>query len=94
MRASSILAVSAFSLALSSAVASADPTALAAPGAKAARPATRGAEITLDPTICYGKRQRPMAAVEVSRIVPSAPLAELRNPVVESIAAAVDHEPF
>jgi hypothetical protein len=86
MRASRIVALLAFSLALCS-TAWADET--AKPAAK-----PRGNVIVLEVVKIKGKPQRPLVAVDINRLVPRAPLPELRQPLVERIAAAVENDPF
>jgi hypothetical protein len=86
MRASRILALTAFSLALCS-TAWADET--AKPAAK-----PRGNAFTLDEIKIKGRIQRPLVAIDINRLVPRAPLPDLRQPLVERIGAAVESDPF
>jgi hypothetical protein len=101
MRASRIVALSAFSLALCSTAAWADET-VAAPATKASvtmgetpkPPAAKRGEYTLDTTIIHGRPARPNVAVDISRLIPRAPLSELRKPLVDRIGAAIEKDPF
>lgn len=85
MRAPTILAFSAFSLALCSTAAWAEET---------AAPAPKGNVVTTEMVKIKGRRQVPSAVVDVNRMVPRAPLPELRKPLAERIAAAVEKDPF
>jgi hypothetical protein len=87
MRASRILALTAFSLALCSTAAWAEET--AKPAAK-----PRGNEITLDVVKIKGRAPRPQVTVDINKLVPRAPLPELRTPLVDRIAAPVEKDPF
>jgi hypothetical protein len=106
MIASKLGALAALSLCLWSASAAADdqpaakkqpaPAAAPAPVAKPAEAKPAGAkkgEITIHVKIT-GRRQVPSAAIDVARLVPRAPLPELRKPLVHRIGAAVDKAPF
>lgn len=50
-------------------------------------------EITIQVKI-YGRRQVPSASIDVARLVPRAPLPELKKPLVDRIGAAVESAPF
>ncbi len=67
-------------------------TALAEEPAKA-HAAKRG-EITLDGLIITLKPPRPVAAVDVARLTPKLTLAELRQPLLGRIEAAIEKDPF
>ena len=83
MRAPTIVALSTLSLALcTSAAALADET---------AKPAQK--TVTVEVKI-KGRPARPSAAVDVSRLVPRAPLPELRQPLLDRIGAAAEKDPF
>jgi hypothetical protein len=66
--------------------------ALADEAAKA-QPAPRG-KIMLDGLIITLKPPRPVAAVDVARLTPKVTLAELRQPLIGRIEAAIEKEPF
>ena len=84
MCASRLVALSVFSLALFSTAAWADETAKAAPKDK----------VTVVPGITVqGPRHVPVS-VDVARLVPRAPLPDLRQPLVDRIAAAAENDPF
>jgi hypothetical protein len=50
--------------------------------------------ITLTEVTITGRIQKPIAAVDVSRIQPKLTLAELRQPFLDRIEAAIYKEPF
>ena len=50
--------------------------------------------ITLAEVTITGRIQRPIAAVDVSRIQPKLTLAELRQPFLERIEKAIYKDPF
>jgi len=85
MRASTILALAAFSLALVSTAAWADET---------AKPMPRGNVVTLPVVKIQGRPQHPQVVVNVARLVPRAPLPELRRPLVDGAGTAVDKDPL
>jgi hypothetical protein len=58
-----------------------------------APPAPRG-KIMLDGLIITLKPPRPVAAVDVARLTPKVTLAELRQPLVGRIEAAIEKDPF
>jgi hypothetical protein len=61
--------------------------------ARAQEKAGRGV-ITLAEVTITGRIQKPIAAVDVSRIQPKLTLAELRQPFLERIEKAVLRDPF
>jgi hypothetical protein len=50
--------------------------------------------ITLAEVTITGRIQKPIAAVDVSRIAPKLTLAELRQPFLDRIEAAIYKDPF
>jgi hypothetical protein len=56
--------------------------------------APRGTEITLERTIINLRAPRPHALVDVNRLVPRAPLPELRKSLVDRIGNAIEKDPF
>jgi len=54
----------------------------------------RGRVVTISEVTIVGRVQKPIAAVDVSRIQPKLTLAELRQPFVDRIEKAVYHDPF
>ena len=84
MRASRIVALSVFSLALFSTAAWADET---------AKPAAKG-NVTVVPGITIKGPHHVGVSVDVARIIPRAPLPDLRQPLVDRIAAAAENDPF
>jgi hypothetical protein len=54
----------------------------------------RGGVITLAEVTITGRIQKPIAAVDVSRIQPKLTLAELRQPFLDRIEQAVYKDPF
>ncbi|NUQ76461.1 MAG: hypothetical protein HUU21_23225 [Polyangiaceae bacterium] len=68
---------------------------LSASGAAAQEKARGGrGVITLTEVTITGRIQKPIAAVDVSRIQPKLTLAELRQPFLDRIEAAIYKEPF
>ena len=53
-----------------------------------------GGVITLAEVTITGRIQKPIAAVDVSRITPKLTLAELRQPFLDRIEQAVYKDPF
>jgi hypothetical protein len=92
MRSSTILALSAFSLALSSTAAWADGAA-PAPAASSVKGAVKGV-YNMEETHIVGRNPRPHVSIDINRLVPRSPLPELRQPLVERIGAAVEKDPF
>jgi hypothetical protein len=86
MRVSMVMGLPAFFLALSATAALADETAAPAP-TRAKVYTTEGIVITLRPP-------RPHAVAEINRLVPRAPLPELRQPLLDRISAVVEKDPF
>jgi hypothetical protein len=81
------------SLELSAAVLLLAPLLVAAPAAaqEAAQP---GRVVTISEVTIVGRIQKPIAAVDVSRIQPRLTLAELRQPFLQRIGEAVFRSPF
>jgi hypothetical protein len=50
--------------------------------------------VTITEITIVGRVQKPIAAVDVSRIQPKLTLAELRQPFLDRIEKAVYHDPF
>jgi hypothetical protein len=61
-------------------------------GAAAAQKKTR--VITISEVTIVGRVQKPIAAVDVSRIQPKLTLAELKQPFVDRIEKSISHDPF
>jgi hypothetical protein len=59
-----------------------------------ARPAPRGNVVTVERTIVNGRVQRPHVTIDINRLVPRAPLPELKKPLLDRIAAAAEKDPF
>jgi len=53
-----------------------------------------GNVITIGEVTIVGRVQKPIAAVDVSKIQPKLTLAELRQPFLDRIEEAVQHDPF
>jgi len=96
MIASKLLAIASSALALAfwSTAAAADETAKPAGPASLAAPAARGNVVTTEIVKIKGRRQVPGAAIDVARLVPRAPLPELRQLLVDRIGKAVEKDPF
>lgn len=69
------------------------PASAAAQDKKAASGGQRGV-ITLAEVTITGRIQKPIAAVDVSRIAPKLTLAELRQPFIDRIEQAIYKDPF
>lgn len=54
----------------------------------------KGRVVTISEVTIVGRVQKPIAAVDVSRIQPKLTLAELRQPFVDRIEKALLKEPF
>ena len=54
----------------------------------------RGRVVTISEVTIVGRIQKPIAAVDVSRIRPKLTLAELRKPFVKRISKAIYSVPF
>lgn len=54
----------------------------------------KGRVITISEVTIVGRVQKPIAAVDVSRIQPKLTLAELREPFLERIEKAISRDPF
>ena len=66
--------------------------ALLAPAAAAAQ--KKGRVVTISEVTIVGRVQKPIAAVDVSRIQPKLTLAELRQPFLDRIERAIYKDPF
>lgn len=65
---------------------------LLAPAAALAQ--KKGRVVTISEVTIVGRVQKPIAAVDVSRIQPKLTLAELRQPFLDRIEKAISHDPF
>ena len=54
----------------------------------------KGNVITIGEVTIVGRVQKPIASVDVSKIQPKLTLAELRQPFLDRIEEAVQHDPF
>ena len=61
---------------------------------KGGKPAPQRGVITLAEVTITGRIQKPIAAVDVSRIQPKLTLAELRQPFLDRIEQAIYKDPF
>lgn len=50
--------------------------------------------VTISEVTIVGRVQKPIAAVDVSRIQPKLTLAELRQPFIDRIEKAISRDPF
>lgn len=73
-------------------LAAASALALLAPAAARAQKKPR--VVTISEVTIVGRVQKPIAAVDVSRIQPKLTLAELRQPFLDRIEKAVYNDPF
>jgi hypothetical protein len=64
------------------------------PLARAQAPASKSRVVTISEVTIVGRIQKPIAAVDVSRIQPKLTLAELRQPFLQRIEAAIYRSPF
>ncbi len=55
---------------------------------------SKGRVITISEVTIVGRVQKPIAAVDVSRIQPKLTLAELKQPFMERIEKAITRDPF
>jgi len=55
---------------------------------------SKGRVITISEVTIVGRVQKPIAAVDVSRIQPKLTLAELKQPFIERIEKAISRDPF
>ena len=85
MIASKLLASSALALAFWSTAAAADET---------AKPPVRGNVVTVATVKINARPQTPHVAIDVARLVPRAPLPEMRQLFVDRIGQAVEGAPF
>ena len=53
-----------------------------------------GRVVTISEVTIVGRVQKPIAAVDVSRIQPKLTLAELKQPFVDRIEKSISHDPF
>ena len=53
-----------------------------------------GGVITINEVTIVGRVQKPVASVDVSKIQPKLTLAELRQPFLDRIEEAIQHDPF
>jgi hypothetical protein len=65
--------------------------ALLAPSALAQK---KSRVVTISEVTIVGRVQKPIAAVDVSRIQPKLTLAELRQPFIDRIEKAISRDPF
>jgi hypothetical protein len=65
---------------------------LASPSLVAAQ--QKGRVVTISEVTIVGRVQKPIAAVDVSRIQPKLTLAELRQPFLDRIEKAIYKDPF
>ena len=54
----------------------------------------KGRVVTISEVTIVGRVQKPIAAVDVSRIQPKLTLAELRQPFLDRIEKAIQNDPF
>src|SRR3954465_7047045 len=54
----------------------------------------KGRVVTISEVTIVGRVQKPIAAVDVSRIQPKLTLAELKQPFVDRIEKSISHDPF
>lgn len=54
----------------------------------------KGRVVTISEVTIVGRVQKPIAAVDVSRIQPKLTLAELRQPFIDRIEKAISRDPF
>jgi hypothetical protein len=57
-------------------------------------PEAKSRVVTISEVTIVGRIQKPIAAVDVSRIQPRLTLAELRQPFLQHIEEAIYHSPF
>src|SRR6186713_560112 len=57
-------------------------------------PASKSRVVTISEVTIVGRIQKPIAAVDVSRIAPKLTLAELRQPFLQKIEEAIYRSPF
>lgn len=69
-------------------------TALALSLASSASAQKKGRVITISEVTIVGRVQKPIAAVDVSRIQPKLTLAELRQPFLSRIEKVISRDPF
>lgn len=62
--------------------------------ARAQQGGKKGRVVTISEVTIVGRVQKPIAAVDVSRIQPRLTLAELRKPFLDRIEKAIQKDPF
>lgn len=67
---------------------------LLANGAARAQSSSKSRVVTISEVTIVGRIQKPIAAVDVSRIQPKLTLAELRQPFLQKIEEAIYRSPF
>ncbi len=63
-------------------------------GSSLASAQKKGRVVTISEVTIVGRVQKPIAAVDVSRIQPKLTLAELRQPFLDRIEKAIYNDPF
>jgi hypothetical protein len=63
-------------------------------GAALAQSSSKSRVVTISEVTIVGRIQKPIAAVDVSRIQPKLTLAELRQPFLQKIEEAIYRSPF
>lgn len=63
-------------------------------GGRPALAQSKGRVVTISEVTIVGRVQKPIAAVDVSRIQPKLTLAELRQPFLSRIEKALSRDPF
>jgi hypothetical protein len=63
-------------------------------GAAQAQSSSKSRVVTISEVTIVGRIQKPIAAVDVSRIQPKLTLAELRQPFLQKIEEAIYRSPF
>ena len=71
-----------------------DPLCAASKRSDTEKPKSARGVITLAEVTITGRIQKPIAAVDVSRIAPKLTLAELRQPFLDRIEKAIYSDPF
>ena len=64
------------------------------PDARAQQTGKKGRVVTISEVTIVGRVQKPIAAVDVSRIQPRLTLAQLRKPFLDRIEKAIRKDPF
>jgi len=68
--------------------------ALASLSGVASADSAKGRVVTISEVTIVGRVQKPIAAVDVSRIQPKLTLAELKQPFVDRIEKSISRDPF